>query len=80
MIVFRQHIPTPTTAGNILPQNAVSSNHETVGDQLNVGTFNWDGDMSALVDSGLVDASQLWLWADSLDFDSFNDQPGKQLQ
>ncbi|EXM24768.1 hypothetical protein FoTM2_006236 [Fusarium oxysporum f. sp. vasinfectum] len=78
--VFRQHIPTPTTAGNILPQNAVSSNHETVGDQLNVGTFNWDGDMSALVDSGLVDASQLWLWADSLDFDSFNDQPGKQLQ
>ncbi|KAH7477812.1 hypothetical protein FOMA001_g10429 [Fusarium oxysporum f. sp. matthiolae] len=78
--VFRQHIPTPTTAGNILPQNAVSSNHETDGDQGTVGTFNWDGDMSALVDSGLVDASQLWLWADSLDFDSFNDQPGKQLQ
>jgi hypothetical protein len=25
----------------------------------------------ALVDSGFVDASQLWLWADSLDFESF---------
>lgn len=76
-IVFRQHISTPNTAGNILPQNTVSSNHETDGDQGTVGTFNWDGDMSALVDSGLVDASQLWLWADTLDFDSFNDQPGE---
>ncbi|KAK2129131.1 fungal-specific transcription factor domain-containing protein [Fusarium oxysporum II5] len=75
--VFRQHISTPNTAGNILPQNTVSSNHETDGDQGTVGTFNWDGDMSALVDSGLVDASQLWLWADTLDFDSFNDQPGE---
>jgi hypothetical protein len=33
--------------------------------------FNWDGDVSALVGSGFVDASQLWLWADSLDFESF---------
>ncbi|UKZ94630.1 uncharacterized protein TrAFT101_009485 [Trichoderma asperellum] len=36
-------------------------------------TFDWDGDLSSLVDSDLLDASQLWLWADNLNFDSLND-------
>ncbi|KAG5746342.1 hypothetical protein H9Q70_010962 [Fusarium xylarioides] len=72
--VFRQHISTPSTLDATEPQSTVSGNHVTYGDQ---GTFNWDGDMSALVDSGLVDASQLWLWADGLDFDSFNDTVGE---
>lgn len=54
-------------------QGTVTGNHEAEVDQGTMGTFNWDGDMSSLVDSGLVDASQLWLWADTLDFDSFND-------
>jgi hypothetical protein len=35
--------------------------------------FEWDGDLSFLADSNLLDASQLWLWADSLNYDSFND-------
>ncbi|KAF5544671.1 hypothetical protein FMEXI_6500 [Fusarium mexicanum] len=72
--VFRQHISTPSTLDAMEPQSTVSVNHVTYGDQ---GNFNWDGDMSALVDSGLVDASQLWLWADSLDFDSFNNAAGE---
>lgn len=36
-------------------------------------TFEWDGDLSFLVDSNLLDASQLWLWADNLNYDSLND-------
>lgn len=36
-------------------------------------TFEWDGDLSFLADSNLLDASQLWLWADNLNYDSFND-------
>lgn len=36
-----------------------------------VAGFDWDGDLSLLVDSGLGDASQLWLWADNLNYDSF---------
>ncbi|KAF5627123.1 transcriptional regulatory [Fusarium sp. NRRL 52700] len=70
--VFRQHVSTPPTGANLEPQSIISGNLGTDGYQEITGTFNWDGDMSALVDSGLVDASQLWLWADTLDFDSFN--------
>ncbi|SCV28472.1 uncharacterized protein FFB14_01742 [Fusarium fujikuroi] len=73
--VFRQHISTPSNVGDMELQGTVTGNHEAEVDQGAMGTFNWDGDMSSLVDSGLVDASQLWLWADTLDFDSFND-PG----
>ncbi|KAL6886745.1 fungal-specific transcription factor domain-containing protein [Trichoderma evansii] len=36
-------------------------------------TFDWNGDLSFLVDSDLLDASQLWLWADNLNYDSLND-------
>ncbi|SCO46832.1 uncharacterized protein FFMR_08733 [Fusarium fujikuroi] len=71
--VFRQHISTPLNVGDMELQGTVTENHEAEADQGTMGTFNWDGDMSSLVDSGLVDASQLWLWADTLDFDSFND-------
>jgi hypothetical protein len=59
------------------PQNTVSGNYGIDADQGTINTFNWDGDMSALVDSSLVDASQLWLWADTLDFDSFNGPAGE---
>ncbi|KAF5564848.1 transcriptional regulatory [Fusarium napiforme] len=71
--VFRQHISTPSAGANLDPQSYVTGSYGNDGDNGTLGTFNWDGDMSALVDSGLVDASQLWLWADSLDFDSFSD-------
>ncbi|KAF5674652.1 hypothetical protein FCIRC_7717 [Fusarium circinatum] len=71
--VFRQHISTPPTGSNSEPQRIVRGSLGSDGHPEAMGTFNWDGDMSALVDSGLVDASQLWLWADTLDFDSFND-------
>ncbi|KAL3600041.1 hypothetical protein FPOAC2_04270 [Fusarium poae] len=60
--VFRQHI---STQGNTKILSADTSNDAT-------STFNWDGDMSVLVAQGLVDASQMWLWADGLDFDSFS--------
>lgn len=30
--------------------------------------FTWDGNVSSLVDSGLADASQLWLWSDNLGY------------
>ncbi|OGM48681.1 hypothetical protein ABOM_001969 [Aspergillus bombycis] len=33
--------------------------------------FSWDGNISSLVDSGLADASQLWLWSDNLGYQSF---------
>lgn len=61
-------------------QGTVTGNHETEVDQGTMSTFNWDGDISSLVDSGLVDASQLWLWADTLDFDSFNDPAVDQTE
>ncbi|KAF4437481.1 hypothetical protein F53441_13018 [Fusarium austroafricanum] len=73
--VFRQHISTPFMLGNT---EAISSNYETNANLGADSLFNWDGDMSALVDSGLVDASQLWLWADSLDYESFNNPPENQ--
>lgn len=41
-------------------------------------TFEWDGDLSFLVDSDLLDASQLWLWADNLNYDSLNDIHNQQ--
>lgn len=33
--------------------------------------FSWDGNISSLVESGLADASQLWLWSDNLGYKSF---------
>lgn len=33
--------------------------------------FSWDGNISSLVESGLADASQLWLWSDNLGYQSF---------
>lgn len=29
--------------------------------------LNWDGSLSVLMDSGLADASQMWLWAQDED-------------
>ncbi|CAJ0544281.1 Ff.00g035380.m01.CDS01 [Fusarium sp. VM40] len=69
--VFRQHISAPSTIGTSEAQGTVSGGHDMTESLGQADTFNWDGDVSALVDSGFVDASQLWLWADSLDFESF---------
>lgn len=33
--------------------------------------FSWDGNISSLAESGLADASQLWLWSDNLGYQSF---------
>ncbi|KAL2837563.1 hypothetical protein BJY01DRAFT_42004 [Aspergillus pseudoustus] len=33
--------------------------------------FSWDGNISALASTGLGDASQIWLWSDNLDYQSF---------
>lgn len=27
--------------------------------------FNWDGSLSVLMEAGLADASQMWLWAEN---------------
>ncbi|KAK3179829.1 hypothetical protein K4F52_008746 [Lecanicillium sp. MT-2017a] len=40
----------------------------TTSDDL--GSFDWDASLSALTDSGLGDASQLWMWAQNADFDT----------
>jgi hypothetical protein len=32
--------------------------------------FSWDGNVS---DAGLVDASQMWLWSDNLEYQSFSE-------
>jgi hypothetical protein len=53
-------------------QGTVFSSYDTTRNLGQTVAFNWDGDIFALVDSGFVDASQLWLWADSLDFESFS--------
>lgn len=42
-------------------------------DPLPESGFDWSGDLSLLVDSGLGDASQLWLWADNMNYDSFTE-------
>jgi hypothetical protein len=50
----------------ILPQGGLERANTT-------NSFEWDGDLSFLADSDLLDASQLWLWADNLNYDSLND-------
>lgn len=35
--------------------------------------FSWDGNISSLIDSGLADASQLWLWSDNLGYQSYTE-------
>lgn len=42
-------------------------------DPLPASGFDWSGDLSLLVDSGLGDASQLWLWADNMNYDNFTE-------
>ncbi|KAF7592356.1 hypothetical protein BBP40_000339 [Aspergillus hancockii] len=33
--------------------------------------FSWDGNISTLAESGLADASQLWLWSDNLGYQTY---------
>ncbi|EEY19045.1 conserved hypothetical protein [Verticillium alfalfae VaMs.102] len=77
--VFTQHIsgpasrpPSPVPA---LQQLSFSTGAPVLnGPAQPVTTFDWDGDLSVLVDQGLADASQVWLWADNLGYETFNDQ------
>lgn len=65
--------PWPTTSVNMEGprQSSIETLEHSAEDAPT--TFTWDGDLSFLVDSGFVDASQAWLWTDNLNFDSFNE-------
>lgn len=80
--VFARHVQRPAPAADL--QTGLQSDAEAIGHNQSSNTeppaapgfnpamgFDWNGDLSLLVDSGLGDASQLWLWADNLNYDSF---------
>ncbi|RDH31280.1 hypothetical protein BDQ94DRAFT_180368 [Aspergillus welwitschiae] len=73
--VFRQHLdqslPVVDPSGLIGPSGA----QDPVETQQSnpSAMFSWDGNVSALVDAGLVDASQMWLWSDNLEYQSFSE-------
>ncbi|KAI2895353.1 transcriptional regulator family: Fungal Specific TF [Aspergillus niger] len=73
--VFRQHLdqslPVVDPSGSIGPSGA----QDPVETQQSnpSAMFSWDGNVSALVDAGLVDASQMWLWSDNLEYQSFSE-------
>ncbi|KAK9435745.1 hypothetical protein VB005_10548 [Metarhizium brunneum] len=80
--VFERHVQRPAPPGDAQgdpqPGDDSMGPHQTRGSESAaapvadpVAGFDWDGDLSLLVDSGLGDASQLWLWADNLNYDSF---------
>ncbi|KAK8932601.1 Aspyridones cluster regulator apdR [Metarhizium anisopliae] len=80
--VFERHVQRPAPPGDAQgdpqPGDDSMGPHQTRGAESAaapvadpVAGFDWDGDLSLLVDSGLGDASQLWLWADNLNYDSF---------
>ncbi|PYH62009.1 Zn(II)2Cys6 transcription factor [Aspergillus niger CBS 101883] len=73
--VFRQHLDQSLSvvdpSGLIGPSGA----QDPVETQQSnpSAMFSWDGNVSALVDAGLVDASQMWLWSDNLEYQSFSE-------
>ena len=78
MLVFATHMPRSShpvnafASGEQLPAAEVAPGPEPM-DPLPASGFDWSGDLSLLVDSGLGDASQLWLWADNMNYDSFTE-------
>lgn len=80
VVVFANHVSRGVSASStpvaMQQQDAPSTGDiEAAGNLVDPSSFEWDGDMAYLVDSGLADASQMWLWADNLTYESFND-PG----
>jgi hypothetical protein len=73
--VFRQHLnqslPTLDSSG-LLDSNSTQGAVDTQQPNLSA-MFSWDGNVSALADAGLVDASQMWLWSDNLEYQSFSE-------
>ncbi|KAL5355977.1 fungal-specific transcription factor domain-containing protein [Aspergillus floccosus] len=73
--VFRQHLnqsfPTPDPSGLIDPNS--TQGPEAMQQPIPSAMFSWDGNVSALADAGLVDASQMWLWSDNLEYQSFSE-------
>ncbi len=75
-LVFAYHTSRSTSwpdtgvSGSIQTEQAAGPSSQSAAE---APIFVWDGDSSFLVDSGLAEASQLWLWADDLSYDSFND-------
>ncbi|KAG8424336.1 hypothetical protein J3458_001138 [Metarhizium acridum] len=80
--VFERHVQRPAPPGDA--QKGLQPGDDNMGQHRNPGAesgaaqvvdpatgFDWDGELSLLADSGLGDASQLWLWADNLNHDSF---------
>lgn len=66
------HPVTALASEEQLPAAEVAPVPEPI-DPLPAAGFDWSGDLSLLVDSGLSDASQLWLWADNMNYDSFTE-------
>ncbi|KAE8342684.1 hypothetical protein BDV24DRAFT_173678 [Aspergillus arachidicola] len=62
-------VPTPDTSASTW-QDAGGLDHSIPALDSTAG-FSWDGNISSLVESGLADASQLWLWSDNLGYQSF---------
>ncbi|GKZ81461.1 hypothetical protein AnigIFM56816_005982 [Aspergillus niger] len=73
--VFRQHLDQSLSVVDPSDLIGPSGAQDPVETQQSnpSAMFSWDGNVSALVDAGLVDASQMWLWSDNLEYQSFSE-------
>ncbi|KAE8404828.1 fungal-specific transcription factor domain-containing protein [Aspergillus pseudonomiae] len=76
--VFANHTQPPSSQMEVPTSGTSSSTWQDAGGLGPMDSaldssagFSWDGNISSLVDSGLADASQLWLWSDNLGYQSF---------
>ena len=77
-VVFANHTQPPSSQMEVPTSGTSSSTWQDAGGLGPMDSaldssagFSWDGNISSLVDSGLADASQLWLWSDNLGYQSF---------
>ncbi|KAE8378968.1 fungal-specific transcription factor domain-containing protein [Aspergillus bertholletiae] len=66
-----QHMGVPSSEASVsIWQDAEGLDHRAPALDSSTG-FSWDGNIFSLMDSGLADASQLWLWSNDLGYQSF---------
>ncbi|KAJ6788038.1 hypothetical protein PWT90_09790 [Aphanocladium album] len=54
--------PESISASEFIPITAATTSGPEVAPSAALDGLNWDGSLSVLMDSGLADASQMWLW------------------
>lgn len=78
--VFTNHSQYPPQNIQATAPNTLESTTWQASEYFTSSTaeFPWDGNVFPLADSDPVDASQLWLWADNLGYQSFAELSGMQ--